>query len=143
MALWYIFCQDALLLTSDNSIPQSLECPVPLQPWQTVICLPDTADGTPQRAVSIDTPYINKKEVYHHVGLRQSYALLPRERYLAAGKARELLYWDANTRYCGVCGAPMHMHTIIAALRANRQNDAKYRNAKKRAGGGLLNSQLA
>ena len=31
-----------------------------------------------------------------------------------AGKARELLYWDSCTKFCGVCGAPMAMHTDIS-----------------------------
>ena len=31
-----------------------------------------------------------------------------------AGKGRELLYWDENTRFCGVCGAPMVRHTDIS-----------------------------
>ena len=33
---------------------------------------------------------------------------------LKAGKGRELLYWDSNTRFCGACGAPMGMHTDIS-----------------------------
>lgn len=31
-----------------------------------------------------------------------------------AGKAQEILYWDQNTRFCGVCGAPMKLHTDIS-----------------------------
>ena len=31
-----------------------------------------------------------------------------------AGKCAELLYWDKSTRFCGVCGGPMHLHTDIS-----------------------------
>lgn len=30
------------------------------------------------------------------------------------GKCEELLYWDQNTKFCGVCGSPMKMHTDIS-----------------------------
>jgi NAD+ diphosphatase len=46
--------------------------------------------------------------------LRQSFYKLPRELYLMAGKCAELLYWDKNTRFCGVCGGPMKLHTDIS-----------------------------
>ncbi len=46
--------------------------------------------------------------------LRQSYYKLPEALYLKAGKCAELLYWDRNTRFCGVCGAPMKLHTDIS-----------------------------
>lgn len=31
-----------------------------------------------------------------------------------AGKCHELLYWDFSTKFCGVCGGPMQMHTAIS-----------------------------
>ena len=46
--------------------------------------------------------------------LRQSYYQLPEPLYLKAGKCAELLYWDRNTRFCGVCGGPMRFHTDIS-----------------------------
>lgn len=48
------------------------------------------------------------------MGLRASFDVLPREMYLCAGKAEEILYWDATTKFCGVCGAPMKLHTDIS-----------------------------
>ena len=47
-------------------------------------------------------------------GLRQSYYHLSSHDYLLAGKCHELLYWDSNTKFCGVCGAPMKFHTDIS-----------------------------
>jgi NAD+ diphosphatase len=31
-----------------------------------------------------------------------------------AGKCQEILYWDFNTQFCGVCGGPMKKHTDIS-----------------------------
>ena len=47
-------------------------------------------------------------------GLRPSFYLLSKELYLKAGKCHELLYWHHNTKFCGICGAPMKMHTDIS-----------------------------
>ena len=48
------------------------------------------------------------------MGLRLTYDVLPACLYQRAGKAEEILYWDEHTRYCGVCGAPMQLHTDIS-----------------------------
>jgi NAD+ diphosphatase len=41
-------------------------------------------------------------------GLRESYLIITEEEYIMAAKVSELLYWDSQTRYCGVCGAEMN-----------------------------------
>lgn len=64
-------------------------------------------------AYSIDAPVTDNPR-YEMCGLRPSYYKLPRELYLKAGKCEELLYWNRNTKYCGVCGSPMKMHTDIS-----------------------------
>ena len=61
----------------------------------------------------IDNP-IADSERYEMCGLRKSFYKLPRPLYLKAGKCQELLYWDQNTKYCGVCGAPMRVDTDIS-----------------------------
>lgn len=70
-------------------------------------------NGTPCIAGRIDKlpTDTNKTET---VELRDSWALLPTPFYNAASKAAELLYWDSNTRHCGVCGAPMQQTTTIS-----------------------------
>ena len=35
-------------------------------------------------------------------------------KYLKAGKAQELIYWDKNSRFCPACGMPMKWHTAIS-----------------------------
>ena len=61
----------------------------------------------------IDSP-VTDNASYEMCGLRASYYKLPKELYLKAGKCQEILYWAANTKFCGVCGAPMKMHTDIS-----------------------------
>ena len=51
---------------------------------------------------------------YEMCPLRQSFHRLPHEDYLKAGKCHELLYWDQNTKFCGVCGGPMRFDTPIS-----------------------------
>jgi len=41
-------------------------------------------------------------------GLRESYLIITEEEYMMAAKVSELLFWDSQTRYCGVCGAKMN-----------------------------------
>lgn len=109
---WFIFDGDGRLwLTADGTVPCCAEPPVALDAGKTVHRLPDL-DGHPCRAVRVEM--LPEGSALKAVGLRASYDVLPRELYLMAGKGQELVHWDANTRYCGVCGAPMQMHTDIS-----------------------------
>lgn len=83
------------------------EPPTELKPWTTVM----NVDG--EKAYRIDLPLLGN-ENYEMCGLRQSYYKLSEEEYLKAGKCHELLYWDQNTKYCGVCGGLMKFHTDIS-----------------------------
>lgn len=107
---YFIFCKDELLLRcTDNgcTIPEGEVPPVELKPWTHVM----NVEG--DQAFSIDQPVSNMKG-YEMCGLRKSYYKLSHEEYLKAGKCHELLYWDRNTRFCGVCGGTMKMHTDIS-----------------------------
>lgn len=48
------------------------------------------------------------------VGLREAYRLMEPEAYAAAVKGSELLWWDSQTRCCGVCGALMERASEIS-----------------------------
>ena len=108
---WFIFCKDDLLLTIDNEVPQSEDAPVKLEVWNRIQVLPDL-NGVKCRSVRISEPVLDTK--FKMMGLRASFDVLAPEVYLMAGKAHELLYWDDCTKFCGVCGAPMKMHTDIS-----------------------------
>ena len=105
---YFIFCQSDLILekVSDGyAIPTEL--PVELKPWSTIM----NVDGA--RACRIDSPLVGH-EHYEMCPLRQSYYKLSHDDYNKAGKCHELLYWDQNTKFCGVCGGPMRFDTDIS-----------------------------
>ena len=78
---------------------------------------PELTPLTPSEALTPLTPEeaTPKKEI-SFIGLRASYDVLPLSHYLMAGKARELMHFDATVRFCSVCGAPMRWHTGISKM---------------------------
>lgn len=115
-AYWFVFCKDELLVTHpvDNAcnVPFSAEPPIGLAPWNVVHRLSPLGDK-PCRVVAIDAP-VAEHEQYEMMGLRATFEHLPFDVYQKAGKGAEILYWDRNTKFCGVCGAPMNFHTDIS-----------------------------
>lgn len=110
---WFIYCKEELLLRvlPDGSyeIPSGDSSPVVRKMWMHEFSLEAYADA---RAFAVDGPVI--ADGFRMLPLRSTYYYLPQNDYLLAGKFRELLYWDRETQYCGVCGAPMHFHTEIS-----------------------------
>ena len=106
--MYFVFCQSDLVLekTPDGyAIPN--EAPTETKPWTTVMNI----DGA--KAYRIDHPIVDDSR-YEMCPLRQSYYRLPEADYLKAGKCHELLYWDQNTKFCGICGGPMRFDTDIS-----------------------------
>ena len=54
------------------------------------------------------------QEGYKWVDLRESFYLLSETDYRLAGKASELLYFDCQHRFCGLCGAQMEWASAIS-----------------------------
>ena len=105
---YFVFCQSDLVIerTPDGyAIPT--EPPTEPKPWTTVMDIDDV------KAYRIDAPLTDTTR-YVMCPLRQSYYKLAEADYLKAGKCHELLYWDQNTKYCGVCGGMMHFDTPIS-----------------------------
>ncbi len=129
MKYWFIFCKSDILLekyADDHyAIPCSDEPPVLTKPWTHVMNIASMNDGTEIKTFYIDDPSnaMLRKDPHHSItsdthyemcSLRLSYYKIPHNLYVEAGKCSELLYWDKNTQFCGVCGAPMKMHTDIS-----------------------------
>lgn len=119
--LYFVFCKDSLLLEQlpdgTCTIPLCEEPPTEVKPWTTILNVTPMPDGTPVCTYSIDTlpsATMVNGQWSMDTSLRQSYYHLPEPLYLKAGKCAELLYWDHNTRFCGVCGGPMKLHTNIS-----------------------------
>ena len=105
---YYVFCQGDLVLergTDGYRIPD--EPPADIKPWTTVM----NVEG--DKSYRIEQP-LTGSDRYEMCPLRQSYFKLAEADYLKAGKCHELLYWDQNTKYCGVCGGPMRFDTDIS-----------------------------
>lgn len=127
MKYYFVFCKDDLLLEQQAdgtyTIPLQEEPPTEVKPWTMMLNVTPLGD-TPVKAYSIDTPISENQQIvsstssnstsYSMCPLRQSYYKLPEPLYLKAGKCAELLYWDRNTRFCGVCGGQMKFHTDIS-----------------------------
>lgn len=115
-AYWFVFCKDDLLLQKNAdgtyTIPYSEEPPVALAEWHKVHRIAPLGECA-CRAVRIDIPVTGDGR-FEMVGLRASYGLLSHDLYRQAGKGEEILYWDSNTKFCGMCGAPMKLHTDIS-----------------------------
>ena len=113
---WFVFCKTDIVLekTADGyTIPLSEYCPAPLKAWSQVLDIDPMPDGTDVKAVNIDMPLTDNPS-FEMCGLRNSYYKLPQAFYQKAGKCHELLYWNQNTRFCGVCGAPMKLNSGIS-----------------------------
>lgn len=114
---WFVFCKTDIMLEKTNygnyTIPYQEEAPVETKAWTHVMDITPMDDGREVETFIVDTP-ITDNPIYEMCPLRQSYYKISKELYLKAGKCQELLYWDNNTKFCGVCGAPMKMHTDIS-----------------------------
>ena len=116
MAYWFIFNKgDIMLQRCDDgtyTIPCANEAPIATTDSTHILNISPMDDGTPVKAFRIDTTPDDAR--YEMCGLRQSYYKLSQPLYLKAGKCNELLYWDQNTQFCGVCGSLMQMDTDIS-----------------------------
>lgn len=114
---WFIFCKTELVLEKQDdgtyTIPFGEKPPIDTKPWTTIHNITPFQDGTAVKTFRIDTP-LTDSDQYEMCGLRKSYYKIPYDLYLKAGKCQEILYWDFNTKFCGVCGAPMKLHTDIS-----------------------------
>lgn len=113
---WFVFCKGDIMLERTSgggyTIPCHEEAPLASSQEPNVMTVTPLND-VEVRTYQIETPVANNPR-YEMCGLRQSYYKLSPDLYQKAGKCEELLYWDRNTRYCGVCGGQMKMHTDIS-----------------------------
>lgn len=120
---YFVFCKSDLLLEKRPdgtfTIPSGPQPPTAVKPWTTLLNV-GQLDGMPVKAYALDLPPASSIETEEEsrpfvmCPLRKSYYYLPEPFYLKAGKCHELIYWDQNTHYCGVCGGPMKFSTDIS-----------------------------
>lgn len=116
MRYWFVFYKSDLLLEKREdgtyTIPLQDEPPVAYSD-ETDVHNIAPLNGVEVKAFYLKEPVVDN-ERYEMCGLRPSFHKLSLELYLKAGKCEEILYWDSQTRYCGVCGGKMNMHTDIS-----------------------------
>ena len=111
MTRYFAFCQGDVLLTAEGNIPFGIQPPVPLKSWNHVTTLHQEGDEV--QVIRLDQPVTGRDDL-QMMGLRKTFQVLSAEDYRLAGKCAELLYWDQQTRYCGVCGSPLKWQTDIS-----------------------------
>lgn len=111
MIKYLAYCQGDILLTTEGIIPFGLQPPIPLKEWNHITTL--QVGKNEVKVIRLDNPVVGKAGL-QMIGLRKTHAILSAEDYQLAGKGAELLYWDQNTRYCGVCGGTNRWMTGIS-----------------------------
>ena len=113
---YFVFCKSDIMLQrlpdGSYTIPCCEEPPTEIKPWTRLMNI-TPLNGQEVITYRIDSP-VTDSPIYEMCGLRPSWYKLSKELYQKAGKCHEILYWDQNTQFCGVCGAPMKMHTDIS-----------------------------
>lgn len=113
---WFVFQGSDLML--ERTADGRYTIPFGENPPTEVSNKADIHDITPLGEAEVKTYNISSDiqidDKYELCGLRASFHRLPNELYLKAGKCEEILYWDKNTQYCGVCGGRMKLHTDIS-----------------------------
>ncbi|MBQ7181255.1 MAG: NAD(+) diphosphatase [Bacteroidaceae bacterium] len=112
MIRYFAFWQGDILLTDEGNIPFGINMPEPLGRAQAVTTITSAA-GDECQVIRMDAPACAAAG-FMMKDLRQAFQILSGEDYILAGKCRELLYWDEQSRYCGHCGAPLEWHTPIS-----------------------------
>lgn len=115
---WFVFYRDDIVITAAGRIPCGGVSPMVLVEDQVVHTVP-LPDGTEICCIALDAPLPEgtvsvQGEPLKMMGLRASFDVLPEREYRLAGKAREILHWDATTRYCGTCGTAMTKSSPIS-----------------------------
>ena len=113
---YFVFCKGDIMLEKLPDGKCTIPCqelpPTDIKQWTNVMNVTPLGD-IPVKTYRIDAP-ITDNPRFEMCGLRPSYYKLSPELYQKAGKCEELLYWDQNTKFCGVCGGQMKMHTDIS-----------------------------
>ena len=124
---WCLFFDGQLLMqknegdTADaNHTPSDTLCHIPCGERPPF----PPADGQTVHRVTLPTGEVVRTFALDHsivetprwlmVGLRASFNYLSIDDYQAAGKAAQILYWDAHSRFCPACGTPTTPDTAIS-----------------------------
>ena len=122
---WFVFFNDSLLLQKDDenkyTIPLQENPPVEIREGDSVHNVTPFGD-VEVKTFLVNRPLLASPTLEMHP-LRKSYQLIDEVLYQKAGKCYEILYWDAHTKFCGICGSPMNLETDISKRCSNCGNE--------------------
>ncbi len=100
---WFVFCGDKLLLERCNDKSRCYRLPN----WQTA---PIELADKGERMISLPEGDSRIEELLkdgdrEFIALREAHSLIDKEDYTLAGRAKEILHFDANSRFCPACGS--------------------------------------
>ncbi len=110
-AYWFLFSGDKLLLEKDGNtykIPYIKGHPAAKETSLKFA----GCKGTSCMAANI--PEENSPEGLEAIPLRQAYDLIPHPWHALAGRAEQMLYWDANSRFCPACGTATELSSPLS-----------------------------
>lgn len=112
--MYYLFYQDSqILLQKEGTTYQVPQGDMPPFPIAYSFSL-NGPMGECYLAANAPSTQIHQQSPYEWIGVRQAYDLLPASIYQVVVKGAELTYWEATTKYCGVCGTLLERHTDIS-----------------------------
>ena len=97
-ALWFAFVGEEMLVTAAGMVPTAGE--LSADPVRTV------ALGRLDGRLCVGAELAAVPDGLQAHGLRPLWSVLGDPHWTVAGRARQLLAWDADHRHCGRCGAP-------------------------------------
>lgn|SRR5574344_2199274 len=113
---WFVFCKTDLLVEKKENgtytIPLQDTPPTEVKAWTNIHNI-TPLENVEVKTYNISSPVVENNH-YMMTSLRVSFDILPHDLYIKAGKCAEILYWDTNTKFCGVCGGTMKLHTDIS-----------------------------
>ncbi len=104
---WFVFLDNELLLADSNN-PPTIPCTTTLPVPESIVVVQRCIgiyDGTPCIAVRVDA----EPEGFMNVRLRKSRNYLDHDLWIIAGRARQILRWEQDNKFCGRCGNSMHL----------------------------------
>lgn len=108
---WFLFDEQRALLFVDSAIPVGIEPPIPVR---DMLVLGTDADGP------VLTGLINSEDVAGlaegaTLDLRHAFVVMDEDDWHMAGRASQVLTWDADHGCCSRCGAETERHHVDRA----------------------------
>ncbi|MEM7274913.1 MAG: NAD(+) diphosphatase [Actinomycetota bacterium] len=104
---WFLFDDRRRLLLIDGEIPASVDAPLAAD---DPLVLGHDQRGPAWTARVDQAAVVGAPDAALFVDLRQAFDVLAEEDWLLAGRASQILTWDADHGFCGRCGAETVRH---------------------------------